>query len=146
MPKYFTLEEAEAVLPKVERAIRDALFLKAEWQQAGEALNAQTNRINMSGGAMVDRDRILKMREQRDSLGQRLNDAMEAIHAHGCEVKDLDIGLLDFHAIFRGQEVLLCWKLGESRIEWWHGLTEGFRGRKPIDAEFRQGLERQGLM
>ena len=146
MTRYFTLQEAEAVLPKVERAIRDALFLKSEWQQTDEALDAQTRRINMSGGSNVNRDQILKMREQRDSVGRRLHEGMEAIHAYGCEVKDLDIGLLDFPALFRGQEVLLCWKLGESRIEWWHGLTEGFRGRKRIDAEFINGLERAGVM
>ena len=146
MTRYFTLEEAEAVLPKVDRAIRDAIFLKSEWQQAGQTLEAQTNRIQMSGGAMVDRDQFLKLREHRDTMGRRLSDAMEGIHGYGCEVKDLDIGLLDFPAIFRGQEVLLCWKLGETKIDWWHGMTEGFRGRKKIDAEFLAGLERRGMM
>jgi len=55
----------------------------------------------------------------------------------GCLVKDLDTGLVDFPALFRGQEVYLCWKLGEPSIEFWHGVDEGFRGRKAIDSDFR---------
>ncbi len=51
-------------------------------------------------------------------------------------MKDLDIGLVDFPTLFQGEEVYLCWKLGEAGIRFWHGIDEGFRGRKPIDAEF----------
>ena len=58
------------------------------------------------------------------------------IQENGVVVKDLDIGLIDFPTLFRGEEVYLCWKLGETGIRFWHGLDEGFRGRKPIDEEF----------
>jgi hypothetical protein len=51
----------------------------------------------------------------------------------GVEVKDLDIGLLDFPCEVDGQIVLLCWKLGEKGITHWHGVSEGFAGRKPVD-------------
>jgi hypothetical protein len=51
-------------------------------------------------------------------------------------VKDLDIGLIDFRCYYHGEEVYLCWKLGEPGIAWWHGLEEGYRGRRPIDEEF----------
>ena len=54
----------------------------------------------------------------------------------GCLIKDLDIGLIDFPTTYRGEEVYLCWKLGEPGIEYWHGVDEGFRGRKPIDQDF----------
>ena len=57
----------------------------------------------------------------------------------GVEVKDLEVGLIDFPTLFRGEEVLLCWRFGEERIEQWHGLTEGFRGKRPIDEEFLAG-------
>jgi hypothetical protein len=52
-------------------------------------------------------------------------------------VKDLDTGLVDFPTMYRGVEVCLCWKLGEGAIGYWHGVDEGFRGRKPIDQDFR---------
>jgi hypothetical protein len=54
----------------------------------------------------------------------------------GVLVKDLDIGLIDFLTRYHGREVCLCWKLGEDRIAFWHGMEEGFRGRKAIDQEF----------
>jgi hypothetical protein len=48
-------------------------------------------------------------------------------------VKDLDTGLLDFPAILNDEEVYLCWRLGEDRIRFYHGIHEGFAGRKPLD-------------
>ena len=136
MPKYFTRDQAERVLPKVERIIREALFLKTEFQESDEELRATTREIMMRGGMMMDREKVLKIRERRDSSAAKLNAALEAVHDEGCQVKDLDIGLLDFPTLYQGQEVLLCWRLGEPRIEFWHGLEEGFRGRKQIDEDF----------
>jgi hypothetical protein len=75
-------------------------------------------------------------RDRRDKLAQRLKSAIEQMQEFGCVVKDLDTGLVDFPTLFRGVEVYLCWKLGESRIEYWHGMEEGFRGRKAIDKDF----------
>jgi hypothetical protein len=51
-------------------------------------------------------------------------------------VKDLDTGLLDFPTLYQGREVYLCWRLGESQINYWHGVDEGFAGRKAIDDDF----------
>ena len=58
---------------------------------------------------------------------------MEQIQAAGVLVKDLDQGLLDFPSLREGEEILLCWHVGEGDIKYWHGLEEGFAGRKPID-------------
>lgn len=136
MPRYFTLAQAERTLPHVEQAIRTALELKAEYQSADEALRDLTRKVMMSGGMAVNRDAALELRSGRDHAAARLQTAMDEIQEFGCLVKDLDIGLLDFPTLYRGREVYLCWRLGESRIEYWHGVDEGFRGRKPIDEEF----------
>jgi hypothetical protein len=136
MPRYFTRDEAERLLPKIERLLGEALSLKAEFQESDDALRTTTRDIMMRGGMMMDRDRILKIRERRELSATRLNAVLEAVQEEGCQVKDLDIGLLDFPTLYRGEEVLLCWRLGESRIDFWHGLQEGFRGRKPIDDDF----------
>jgi hypothetical protein len=136
MPKYFTRDEAERLLPKVERIIREALFLKAEFQEMDDALRTMTRDIMIRGGMTMDRDKILRIRERRDAAATKLQAALESIQEDGCQVKDLDIGLLDFPTLYLGREVLLCWRLGESRIEYWHGLEDGFRGRQPIDEEF----------
>ena len=87
-------------------------------------------------GVMVDRETVLETRARRDRHGQRLKSAIEKIQEHGCVIKDLDIGLVDFPTLFRGEEVYLCWRMGESGIRFWHGVNEGFAGRKQIDREF----------
>jgi hypothetical protein len=135
---YFTLTQAEALLPAVEKSIRAALELKRFYDEAGQVLQNEAHRILMSGGAQVDSVRMEAEKSRRDTCARRLQDAIEDIHSFGCEVKDLDIGLIDFRTLYHGEEVYLCWKLGEAGIEYWHGIHEGFRGRKPIDDEFRR--------
>lgn len=136
MPRFFTLRQAEQLLPQVESAIRDAISLKSEYQQAEDERQSFAHRITMLGGVLVDLSQVREQKERRESLAHRLQDALEKIHEYGCVVKDLDIGLIDFPTQFHGQEVYLCWKLGESGIQFWHGVHEGFRGRKAIDQEF----------
>lgn len=136
MASYFTKQQAEAVLPEVEQAIRNALELKRFYLEAEAVLDQETERIQMSGGALVHGGRMQAERSRRDTCAAKLREAVEHIHSYGCEVKDLDIGLIDFRTLYRGEEVYLCWRLGETGISYWHGLTEGFRGRREIDDEF----------
>ena len=58
---------------------------------------------------------------------------VERLESVGVVLKDLDLGLLDFPARREGVDVLLCWHAGEDAVEWWHGLGEGYAGRKRID-------------
>lgn len=135
---HFTHAEAEALIPAVERAIRDAIALKQFYIEAEQVLTDERQRIQFSGGAMVDSTRVAAEKSRRDRCAIELKNAVERILAHGCEVKDLDIGLIDFRTFYHGEEVYLCWKLGEVGITYWHGLSEGFRGRRMIDEEFLQ--------
>ncbi|MDX2152476.1 MAG: DUF2203 domain-containing protein [Bryobacteraceae bacterium] len=136
MPRHFTLAQAERLLPAVERAIRLAIECKARYQEAEQAVEGYTQRLMMLGGAMVNREEILARKQRQQATAADLQQAVEEIQEFGCEVKDLDIGLIDFRCYYRGEEVYLCWKLGEDGITHWHGLEEGFRGRKAIDQEF----------
>jgi hypothetical protein len=136
MPRYFTLLDAERLLPDVERVIRQAIDLKAEMVATEQELHAASRRIAMSGGAMVNHERLLMQKARREASATQLKEAIDRIQEYGCLVKDLDIGLLDFPTLYRGEEVYLCWKLGENGIQYWHGIHEGFRGRKKIDREF----------
>jgi hypothetical protein len=138
MPRHFTLAQAEQILPEVEQTLRDALFHKSEYQAGEEALNRSTERIRMAGGSRVDPGPILAARTRRDASAAALKEIFDRVEEMGVLIKDLDIGLIDFLTQYHGQEVCLCWKLGEDRIRFWHGLEEGFRGRKPIDDEFLQ--------
>lgn len=136
MPRYFTLREAEQALPEVERALRDAIFHKAEYGRASQELESSAQRIRMAGGSQVNRGAYLAVRARRDTSAAALKEAMDRIEERGALVKDLDIGLIDFITRYRGRDVCLCWKLGEEGIGFWHGTEEGFRGRKPVDEEF----------
>ena len=136
MAKRFTLAEAERLLPEIEKIIRQAVALKAQYQEAERALESFTQRVAMRGGMVIDRHAVLRDRAERDRCGQKLKAAIEEIQEHGCVIKDLDIGLVDFPTLFRGREVYLCWKMGERGIGHWHGVDEGFAGRKAIDADF----------
>lgn len=136
MSKRFTHAEAQRLLPEVGRLLRDALDAKSEYQEAEKAIQGMSERVMMMGGVVIDREQALNSRSRRDAAAGMLKTAIEAVHEIGCLVKDLDIGLVDFPTTFNGVEVYLCWKLGEPRIEFWHGVEEGFRGRKPIDREF----------
>ena len=93
----------------------------------------------MMGGARINREEVIDLRGRYEALASLLREGIEKIQSFGCQVKDLDIGLIDFPTMYKGEEVLLCWKLGERGITWWHGLEEGFGGRKPIDGEFIAG-------
>ena len=141
MPRHFSLQEAEHQLPEVERALRDALIHKAEYEKAHQELESHTRRIRMLGGARVNPGPLIAVRSRRDTSAAALKEALERIEEIGAVVKDLDIGLIDFPTRFRGREVYRCWKLGEEGIAWWHGTDEGFAGRKAIDEDFLKNHE-----
>ncbi len=136
MQRLFTVEQAEGLIRVLEEELRRALILKTEYETLDEELRGWTRRVSMAGGSRVDHTEVLASRTRMAEALARLKAALDGIHEYGCVVKDLDIGLIDFPAMFRGEQVLLCWKLGEAGIEYWHGMEEGFGGRKPIDEEF----------
>src|SRR5579863_461921 len=137
MSKRFTLAEAQRLIPRVDQLLRDAVAIKSEYDQAEAAIQSFTERVMMMGGMAVDRTVALNARSRRDSAAGRLRAAIQEVQEIGCIVKDLDTGLIDFPTLFRGVEVYMCWKLGEPAIEFWHGVEEGFKGRKAIDQDFR---------
>jgi hypothetical protein len=136
MPRFFTLQRAENVLPDVASAIREAISLKTEYERMECEWQNLTQRLNVMGGVRLDRGQVTDLKNRREETALALKQAIERIQEFGCLVKDLDIGLIDFPTLFRGEEVYLCWKLGETGIQFWHGVDEGFRGRKPIDQSF----------
>ena len=136
MPRYFTLREARAALPAVSRDIRDAVAAKSRYQEADQLLQTLGQRILMRGGIMVDTAAAEAWKAQRDSGVQTLKATLGRIEDLGVLVKDLDVGLIDFPTLYRGQEVYLCYRMDETDIDFWHGTQEGFAGRKLIDGEF----------
>ena len=129
----FTLDEAQDLLPVLESLLRSAIESKQQIDSVDSELQATAHRIFVNGGMSINVVHLARRKLQREKAVQRIKDAMAEIDAMGVQVKDLDIGLLDFPCEVEGQVVLLCWKLGEKGIAHWHGVSEGFAGRKPVD-------------
>jgi hypothetical protein len=132
MSRTFTLEEAQDLVPVLESLLRTSIDGKNLIEADQAESQALAHRIFMNGGMSLNVVQIARRKAEREKAFQRVKDAMAEIDAMGVQVKDLDIGLLDFPCEVDGQVVLLCWKLGESAITHWHGVGEGFSGRKPI--------------
>jgi len=128
----FTLSEAQHLLPVLESLIRRATESKTRVDEIDAEFQAVNSRVMMYGGVMLDIVPLARLRAERDKLAQTITDTLSEITSTGVQVKDLEIGLLDFPCVVEGRVVLLCWKLGEEAITHWHGTDEGFAGRKPI--------------
>lgn len=131
MARTFTPEEANAALielrPVVERMVQHRRNLTAAQKLQTELVT----RIAGNGGDMMPSD-LHEAAETIQREAAAIAECAERINAAGAEVKSLEEGLLDFPAKRGDEVVLLCWKLGEEEIGYWHGLDEGFAGRKPL--------------
>lgn len=136
MARRFTLAEAQGLIPQVEVLLREAVSLKSDYQEAEQAVQGIAQKVTLMGGMMVNREQVIDAKTRRDSTAAKLKAVIEGVQEFGCVIKDLDMGLIDFPTLLRGVDVYLCWKLGESKIAFWHGVDEGFRGRKAIDQDF----------
>ena len=141
----FTLAEAQELLPVLESLLRKAAESKRRIEQIDAGFQDINRRILMHGGMMLDIVPLAKLRAERDKLNQTVADTLAEITAMGVQVKDLDIGLLDFPCLVEGKIVLLCWKLGEHGITHWHGVDEGYAGRKKIDARITNAPGRRKI-
>ena len=133
--KYFNREEAEAMLPLIKHCLNEARESKEKVEDLDRELSRAKTEIMVLGGSFPPYRKLATNRSEREEKMTQLQEAIERIQETGCVVKDLDEGLVDFPAIHKGEEVYLCWKLGEERIEYWHGIEEGFAGRKPLEPE-----------
>jgi hypothetical protein len=131
MARTFTPEEANAALvelrPVVERMVQHRRNLTA----AQELHTELVTRIAGNGGDMMPSD-LHDAAETIQREAAAIADCADRINAAGAEIKSLEEGLLDFPARRGDEVVLLCWKLGEDEIGYWHGVDEGFAGRKPL--------------
>lgn len=126
----FTPEEANALLAQV-RPLAERLVAYRADQLAARARQAEVaEQIGGNGG--LDPAVPAALAEARTAAETGLRDALTALLELGVEVKDLDAGLVDFPSVREGEEVLLCWQLGEERVSWWHRPEDGFAGRRPL--------------
>jgi len=122
--RHFTIEEANVLLDGLRPLLRELQETRSLLTDA-EARTALTEAAPANGGGAPGRqvgEAFLEM--QRMVL---------TIQGSGIVLRDIDRGLIDFPSIRDGQEVYLCWELGEDQVAWWHELDAGYGGRQPLD-------------
>ncbi len=130
MAHYFTREEAEALLPQITVVLLKIQDRRQAMQQTEEELGA-LHALAMGNGHHLH-ERITKLQRNLAEHIQALQELINELNEFGCELKDPNIGLIDFLSLRNGREIYLCWHLGEERIDYWHYLDAGFAGRQPL--------------
>ena len=129
--KLFSPERANALIPKLEPLIEELLARRRELAikllESDPALHhAQPRRPRLAAArSALPPPRFAELKHEIGRLIYR-------IESLGCVVKDIDLGLVDFPAMLQDEPIYLCWKLGESSVAYWHGLEEGFGGRRAL--------------
>jgi hypothetical protein len=129
--RHFTPDEANAELEQVRPLVEQLVATRQEHAAALERQEELERKIKGNGGGIPPAE-LGQATAEVDGIARRLARLVDEIAGHGAHVKDLDTGLIDFPALRRGETVLLCWQLGEDEIAWWHGVEDGFAGRRPL--------------
>ena len=129
--RYFTPEEANALLDEV-RPVAERLVAHRRAMAVMAARRARYVQRIAGNGGDFDPQEQRTLEEEFEREGAAVAACVAQLEELGVLVKDLDRGLVDFPALRDGEEVLLCWEIGEDEIAFWHGVDEGFAGRKPL--------------
>lgn len=127
--RLFSLKHAGRTLPLVKRIVADIV------QQHTKVCILEERRL-VPHPKDADDERLWTLRKRYDAELDKLRRLADEISAIGCELKDVRRGIVDFRTLYRGQEVELCWRLGQDKIEFWHELSDGFHDRRMIDEDF----------
>jgi hypothetical protein len=132
--RYFTAEDANELLPIVRPLVERMVSHRRSLAVASVRHARIAAKIAGNGGG-VDPHEIDRLQASVESEAQAVADAVDELQQLGLLVKDLDEGLVDFPALRGEEEVLLCWRLGEEEVGYWHTVDEGFAGRRPLPIE-----------
>ncbi len=127
----FTHAEASALLVEVKPLAEALVGHKRRLDEAEAARRELLGRIAGNGGDITPGD-VAEISSRVEEEATAIARALDEIQSRGVQVKDLDLGLLDFPSLREGEVVLLCWRVGEDEIGYWHGMDEGYAGRKPL--------------
>ena len=132
--RHFTPEEANAALAEVGPLVEQMVAHRLAHIEALTRQEELEGRIRGNGGGIPPAT-LAAAAAEVENEARELARVIDEIGEHGAQVKDIDEGLIDFPALSGGETVLLCWKLGEDEIRYWHTLEDGFAGRRelPLD-------------
>ena len=130
----FTAASANKALPLVRAIVQDIVELYGDVREREHRLNA-LRRGSTSKPQSDDpySEEVEQIRTELEKDVEKLEGFVEELTELGVEFKDPVMGLVDFPANLNGQDVYLCWKLGEESVGFWHTHDAGFQGRLPLD-------------
>jgi hypothetical protein len=132
-PRFFTVEEANALVASLQLEFGRIAQARSSLAPLIQALGGPDEAVAiLHEGAPTPPGREKEAEALRRAAAE-ITGAVERVNALGCLVKDVETGLVDFYAMVDGEPAFLCWQYGERAISHWHGLDEGFAGRKPIE-------------
>ena len=124
--RYFTVEQATALLPKINRILKKVISLN-------KALDILSSiEIEVYDDDYENMMKVTRINGQFHKLSYQFFSGIEKMEDIGCIVKDYEVGIIDFYSRFEGRDIFLCWRIGEEGINFWHEISEGYSGRKPI--------------
>lgn len=141
---HFSVGDVEAMIPTLERIFTDVLQMRA-------GLRAVEEKLDRAGVRAGRRDElgdetyppaVRQARAVVRGFHEALADELERVRALGGQIKDIETGLVDFPGRRGGDDILLCWKLGEKQIRYWHTVDGGFGSRRPIDEQIARAPQR----
>jgi len=124
MPKYFSVDEANAVLPRLKVLLEKMLAARQRIIDDRQTWEPSIAKAGSNGGGQQGKNLY------KDT--EKIQLTLERINEWGILIKDLDMGLVDFPHMRNGREVYLCWRLGEPHVGYWHDMNSGFAGRQPL--------------
>ena len=135
-PKYFTVDEANRMLPLVRPIVTDVIRQWEVVRDLEQRLTTVDRRKSAGAGSESDgpdlyEEELAQSRGQLDAEKASLNGYLEELEDLGVELKGAD-GLCDFPSLRDGREIYLCWRLGEPEVAHWHELRGGYAGRQPL--------------
>ena len=136
-PKTVTVAQANALLPQVITLLEQLQGLQRSILATQQAREESSAKVAAGNGYPVQllKTQIEELNQREHQLLDASQSAFALLEELGCELKDLNVGLIDFYGIRSGALVCLCWKLGEPRVQFWHTLEAGYAGRQPLDSK-----------
>jgi hypothetical protein len=130
-PRHFTPEQANAALADV-RPLAERMVEHRRELGLLVSRRAELSTTIAGNGGDLDPGELARVEAEIGEQAKGVARCVNEIHGLGAQVKDADEGLVDFPTLRGEEEVLLCWKLGEDEIAYWHSLDDGFAGRRPL--------------
>jgi hypothetical protein len=131
----FTVEEANKLLAELGPRMKRLTQAKRDFEALRDRIEIGTLAVAGATKSNPDQAELRQLQHERNALADVISREIAAIHGHGCVVKDLEKGLVDFYALAGDRLVFLCWKLGEKEVSHWHPLDGGFEQRQSLQSE-----------